>query len=69
MTSENEYVVIRNMVAENPPETWQETKSFDGDATLDDMMGWAMKGRINQAYSTQQITITRPHPRDRKVEP
>ena len=64
------YVVIIDKSAGNESvgEMWQETKIFPNDATLDDVMNWALKlyggsGRTYQEeYSHSRITLTRPHP-------
>lgn len=59
------YVVIKDMAAGNETvgEMWQETKIFDGKATLDEVMTWA---NFDQTYhpespSKKRITITKPH--------
>jgi len=60
----SKYVVIRDMSAGNESvgEMWQETKIFDGDATLDDVMTWADEYAIkNNQVSRRKITITKPH--------
>lgn len=64
------YVVIRDMSAGNAEtgDAWQETKVFDGSATLDEVMVWAI-GEYSTAthrnhiapYSRKRITITKPH--------
>jgi len=63
-----EYVVIRDMSAGNETvgEMWQETKIFDGNTTLDEVMKWALSERNHPAdlpisYSRKRVTITRPH--------
>ena len=69
------YVVIRDMAAGNDSvgEMWQETKIFDGSATLDEVMLWALsenygnlpKDKIDdifkKSHSRKRITITKPH--------
>jgi len=63
----NKFVIIRDMSAGNESvgEMWQETKIFDGCATLDDVMEWAMSkdiGGLNgPEYSRKRIQITKPH--------
>jgi len=61
MVNKNIFVVIRDMSAGNAEtgEAWQETKIFDEDTTLREVMEWAMP-RYN-TYSTKRITITKPH--------
>ena len=69
--STEQYVVIRDMSAGNAEtgEAWQETKIFDGDATLDEVMLWANPQAYYQGerhirlpeFSTKRITITKPH--------
>ncbi|MCR4307392.1 MAG: hypothetical protein NUV80_02440 [Candidatus Berkelbacteria bacterium] len=56
------YVVIRDMSAGNDSvgEMWQETKVFNGSATIDEVMEWANSGIVE--YSRRNITITKPHP-------
>jgi hypothetical protein len=59
-----QYVVIREMSAGNDTvgETWKETKIFDGDKTIHDVMNWALNGFIHSKdYSRKQIIITKPH--------
>lgn len=58
----NEYVIIRDMSDGNESvgEMWQETKIFNGDSTLDEVMEWAMTGD-SSAYSRKHIQITMPH--------
>ena len=58
------YVIIRDMSAGNAEtgDAWQETKIFDGDATLDDVMTWAIcySDGIRPVCSRKRITITLP---------
>jgi len=63
-TQNNEYVIIIDKSAGNEVvgEMWQETKIFNGDATLDEVMDWAL-GMYDE-YSSKKITITKPHKRD-----
>jgi len=60
-----EYVIIKDMSAGNESvgEMWQETKVFDGSASLDEVMDWANKGFKDEQfeYSRKRITITKPH--------
>ncbi len=62
-----QYVVIREMSAGNDTvgEMWKETKIFNGNSTLDDVMNWALgidDGLdYGKDYSRKQITITKPH--------
>lgn len=58
----NRYVVIRDMSAGNGEtgEAWQETKIYNGEATLDEVMNWANDEQYIQ-YSRKRITITKPH--------
>ena len=55
------YVVIRDMSAGNESvgEMWQETKIFDGNATLEEVMEWADPSPWGFA-SKKKITLTRP---------
>ena len=61
------YVIIKDMSAGNAEtgEAWQETKMFEGTATLDEVMKWAMGSDyqcdFKNAYSRKRITITKPH--------
>ena len=57
------YVVIRDMSAGNESvgDMWQETKIFDKEATLEEVMNWA-EGGAQTKYSRKRITITKPHP-------
>lgn len=61
----NTYVIIRDHSAGNDTvgEMWQETKVFDGNATLDEVMAWGMKNALDRdrRASSQKITITKPH--------
>lgn len=61
----NQYVIIRDHSAGNDTvgDMWQETKIFDGSATLDEVMVWAMNGEVarDENHSRQKITITKPH--------
>lgn len=56
------YVIIKDMSAGNDSvgEEWQETKIFEGDATLDDVMKWALGYSFGHP-SQKNITITAPH--------
>ncbi len=56
----NNYVVIRDMSAGNESigEMWQETRIFDGNATLREVMEWAIGSSTD--YSRKRITITKP---------
>lgn len=62
---DNQYVVIRDHSAGNESvgEMWQETKVFDGETSLNDMMAWAMGSENDRdnGHSRQKITITKPH--------
>jgi len=55
------YVVIRDMSAGNDSvgEMWQETKIFNSDTTLDEVMEWAMQGDT-ATHSRKHIQITMP---------
>ena len=62
------YVVIRDMADGNESvgEMWQETKIFPADATLDEVMAWALSedgdySKSKRSPSKKRITITRPH--------
>ena len=60
------YIIIRDMSAGNESvgEIWQETKIFDGNATLDEVMKWALDEypfNLPNSYSRKRITITKPH--------
>ncbi len=64
-----QYVIIRDMSEGNAEtgEAWQETKIFDAQATLDEVMEWAMdmksypqKGTY-ALFSDRRIQITLPH--------
>lgn len=58
-----QYVVIRDMSAGNESvgEMWQETKIFYEDATLKEVMEWAMGDDYeDKIASRKKITITRP---------
>ena len=62
----SEYVIIKDMSGGNETvgEMWQETKVFNGNSTLDDVMDWAnqsIKKDEQFEYSRKRITITRPH--------
>ncbi|GEM_PF-2753867 len=62
----NIFVVIRDMSAGNAEtgEAWQETKIFDEDTTLKEVMEWAMPEY--DTYSRKRITITKPQINNRK---
>ena len=62
----NSFVVIRDMSAGNAEtgEAWQETKIFDGDTTLGDVMNWAEPIDRLTNQSRKRVTITRPHQDD-----
>jgi hypothetical protein len=64
-----QYVVIREMSAGNGAvgEMWKETKIFNGNSALDDVMNWALGMDYGKDYSRKQITITKPHPDKRDV--
>ena len=57
------YVVIRDMSAGNETtgDAWQETKCFQENATLKEVMDWAMEDWQGLGYSRKHITITKPH--------
>jgi len=61
----NKYVIIRDHSAGNETvgEMWQETKIFDGSATLDEVMRWGMDNEKDRDRypSKKRITITKPH--------
>jgi hypothetical protein len=61
----NQYVIIRDESAGNESigEMWKETKIFDGSATLDEVMTWAMSNEedLDRYPSRKNITITKPH--------
>ena len=59
----SQYVIIKDMSAGNESvgEMWQETKIFDGTATLDEVMSWAIEFDPLVSYSRKRITITKPH--------
>lgn len=61
----NQYVIIRDHSAGNEAvgEMWQETKVFDGSATLDEVMAWGMNNDKDRdaRHSMKRITITKPH--------
>lgn len=62
----NKYVIIRDMSAGNESvgEMWQETKIFDGTATLEEVMEWAIGEDLKYSagqHSRKRITITKPH--------
>lgn len=62
----SKYVVIRDMSAGNAEagETWQETKIYNGEATLEEVMKWANSEYGNEqqhSYSHKRITITKPY--------
>jgi len=63
------YVIIRDMSAGNAEtgEAWQETKIFDENATLKEVMKWANEGYngVENDYSRKRITITKPHTEDK----
>ena len=56
----NIFVVIVDNSAGNDSvgEMWQETKIFNGDATLEEVMQWATRNTSNM--SKKHIQITRP---------
>ena len=61
-----QFVVILDRSAGNESvgEMWQETKIFNGDSTLEEVMKWAMAEKTfdkDMSYSRQKITITKPH--------
>ena len=67
---EDIFVVIRDMSAGNDSvgEMWQETKIFNGDTTISEVMAWATDETgayySKQGYpSKKRITITRPDTR------
>jgi len=55
-----QFVIIKDMSAGNESvgEMWQETKIFDGDTTLKQVMEWAMPE--NGIHSRKHIQITMP---------
>jgi hypothetical protein len=55
-----QFVIIKDMSAGNETvgEMWQETKIFEGDKTLDEVMEWAMGN--DGLYSKKHIQITMP---------
>jgi len=64
----NCYVVIKDMSAGNESvgEMWKETKIFDENATLKEVMKWALSedalpGGFPLNYSRKNVIITRPH--------
>ena len=63
-----QYVVIREMSAGNDTvgDMWKETKIFNGNSTLNDVMNWALDIDAglthSKDYSRKQIIITKPHP-------
>lgn len=62
----NRYVIIRDKSAGNESvgEMWQETKIFNGDSTLDEVMTWAWDSTNPHDKtlrpSARHIQITRP---------
>ena len=58
------YVIIRDMSAGNDSvgEMWQETKVFKDDATLKEVMKWALE--YPEQHSRKRITITKPDEKD-----
>ena len=54
-------VVIRDMSAGNDSvgEMWQETKIFNSDQPISDILEWVMNE--NDTYTRKRITITVPH--------
>ena len=70
MSEPNEYVIIIDKSAGNESvgTMWQETKIFYGYHTLDEVMRWALDSLYHedlQLYSKINITITKPHDRDK----
>ncbi len=63
--NKQEYVVIIEKSAGNESigDMWKETKIFTGDATIDEVMEWAMgrDWRTGRMHSRSQITLTKPH--------
>lgn len=59
MRFRKKYVVIRDMSAGNDTvgDMWQETKIFEGNVTLDEVMDWACPG---VRLSKKRITLTLP---------
>jgi len=57
------YVLIRDMASGNESvgEMWQETKIFDGSATIEEVMSWAIETNRFHPYSRKKVTITKPH--------
>jgi len=60
----NQYVILRDESDGNESvgEMWQEAKIFDGSATLDEVMAWAMGSPQNrdEHHSMKRITIVKP---------
>ena len=63
-----QYVVIKDMSAGNDSvgEMWQETKIFNEDATLKEVMKWAQSQQGKDpwdiySHSKKRITITKPN--------
>jgi len=46
---------------ESVGEMWQETKIFDGSATIEEVMSWAIETNRFHPYSRKKVTITKPH--------
>ncbi len=70
-TKDDVYVVIRDMSAGNDEvgEAWQETKIFPANATLNEVMEWAMgNGFTRDVASHKRITITRPDNYDIQIK-
>ncbi|KKL57463.1 hypothetical protein LCGC14_2235210 [marine sediment metagenome] len=57
----NDFVIIKDMSAGNESvgEMWQETKIFDGENTLNEVMDWAIG---DAETSKKHIQITKPEP-------
>lgn len=61
-----QYVIIVDHAEGNERvgEMWHETRIFDGDATLDEVMNWAnphnTPKHLNSNHSRNNIKITRP---------
>lgn len=58
------YVIIIDMAAGNEcaGTSWQETRIFEEDVTLKEVMEWAMTTPQTELnHSMQKITITKPH--------
>ncbi len=66
-----EFIAIRDMAAGNESvgTMWQETKIFPENATIEEVMNWAMEKENHKAQSRLRVTLTKPHPSGKNDSP